>query len=65
LSGRTDCFSDSIAAIVVLVSFVAWPDPIRCKGKNKNKNSGQIRSLLFLGRSKEIQAALARSDRDR
>jgi hypothetical protein len=56
--------ASSIAEIVVLVSFVACPDLIRCKGKNKNK-SGQIRSLLFLGRSKEIQAALARSDRDR
>jgi hypothetical protein len=60
-----DCFLDSIAEIIVLFSFVAWPGPIRCKGKNKDTKLGQIRLLLFLGRSKEIQAALARSDRDR
>jgi hypothetical protein len=36
LSGRADCFSDSIAEIV-LVSFVAWPDPICCKEKKKEK----------------------------
>jgi hypothetical protein len=38
LSGKADCFSDSIAEIVVLVSFVAWPDPIRCR-KKKDKHT--------------------------